>query len=81
MPLKTNYLEHFKLISLAWALGEHSSMEQTNKQKYQFFRFEMPLKTNYLEHFGLISLAWTLEEHSYTEHKVQIYVFHLLILK
>ena len=69
------------LISLVWTLGEHSSTEQTNKQKDHFFRFEMPLKTNYLEHFKLISLAWTLEEHSCTEHTEQIYFFNLLILK
>ena len=27
MPLKTNYLEHFGLISLAWTLEEHSCTE------------------------------------------------------
>ena len=41
MPLKTNYLEHFKLISLAWTLEEHSCTEQKEQICIQYFDFEV----------------------------------------
>ena len=41
MPLKTNHLERFRLISLVWTLGEHSSTEHTEQIWLQSFDFEM----------------------------------------